>query len=143
MNRVINELVRAEALEMVPPDAKSALRWVKDAERHLAGAARIADLDPTGSYVLCYDGARKAIAAVLLAYGYRVTSKPGAHAAVARVAESLAANPNERSRLRGLERMRRSRNKAEYGIRTFSAKELAAASEAGEWIVAFAHSRIG
>jgi hypothetical protein len=143
VNETIQRLAEVGALEIVPPDSPSAQVWLRDARRHLVGAAQIVEVDPIGSYVLCYDAARKAIAAIFLASGYRVTGARGSHAALGEAAVSLATNAREQGRLRGFDRMRRSRNRAEYGVRSFSAKELAAASDTAKWIVAFAEQRIG
>lgn len=143
MNETVNRLAEAGVLEIVPPDTASAQGWLRDARQHLAGAAQIVEVDPIGSYVLCYDAARKAVAAILLASGYRVTGARGSHAALADAALSLAANETEQRRLREFDRMRRSRNRAEYGVRSFSVKELSAASETAKWIVAFAERQLG
>lgn len=45
--------------------------------QHVEAARHIAELDPSGAYVLAYDAARKAVAAALLMDGHGVLSRPG------------------------------------------------------------------
>lgn len=92
-------------------------------------------------YSLLYDAARKSIVAILLASGFRMMAAPGSHAAVAEAAVSLATSEEERSNLRELDRMRRQRNRSEYGVRSFSTAELEKAAELANWIVEFARAR--
>lgn len=143
MNPTIDDLVGDGLLEAVPADSKTARRILEEARRHVAGAQLIATLDRSGAYVLCYDAARKAVAAVLLAGGYRAMAVPGAHVAIAKAAVSLASTDPERSRLRQLNQMRHHRNRSEYGVRSFSAQETTAAIESAAWIIEFAVSEIG
>jgi hypothetical protein len=143
MNPTIDDLVREGSFEAVPADATSARRILDEARRHVAGASQIATLDPSGAYVLCYDAARKAISAVLLAGGYRAMSVAGAHAATARAAVSFGSNGVERSRLRQLDQMRRHRNRSEYGVRSFSAQETDGAIDLATWIIELATSKVG
>ncbi|HKY47885.1 MAG TPA: HEPN domain-containing protein [Acidimicrobiia bacterium] len=143
MNPTIDDLVRDGSFEAVPADPASARRILDEARRHVAAARQIATLDPSGAYVLSYDAARKAVSAVLLAGGYRAMSVPGAHAATARAAFSFGASEVEQNRLRQLDQMRRHRNRSEYGVRSFSAQETEGAIDLAEWIIEFAHQRIG
>ncbi len=143
MNPIIDDLAREGSFEAVPADPASARRILDEARRHVAAARQIATLDPSGAYVLCYDAARKAISAVLLAGGYRAMSVPGAHVAIARAAVSFGASEVERSRLRQLDQMRRHRNRSEYGVRSFSAQETVGAIDLATWIIEFASSEIG
>ena len=142
MNEVIDQLVQAGVFESVPPDPTTARRWLDEARRHTEAAALIADIDASGSYVLCYDAARKAIAAVLLAAGYRSMAAPGAHAAIADAAVSMTSNASEKARFRSFDRMRRQRNKSEYGLRAFSVLEVNVATELAKWIIEFADARL-
>ncbi len=143
MNPIIDDLVRDGSFEAVAADSATAQRILDEARRHVAAARQIATLDPSGAYVLCYDAARKAVSAVLLAGGYRAMSVPGAHAATARAAFSFGASEAEQNRLRQLDQMRRHRNRSEYGVRSFSAQETEGAIDLAEWIIEFAHQRIG
>jgi hypothetical protein len=102
---------------MVPVDRERALAMVGDAQRHLEAAATVADLDPNGAYHLLYDAARKAIWAHMLAHGYRPTSAAGGHAAaIAYAQEALAGQ----AAVNHLDRMRRTRNRSEYGTAHFT-----------------------
>ena len=89
-------------------------------------AIKIAELDPSGAYVLAYDAARKSVAAALLTSGYRVLSRPGSHQALAQYAASIAIRIDEPA-LNRFDRLRRNRNRSEYGSRTFGKAEVAEA----------------
>lgn len=91
----IEDLLREGVIEAVEADRNMAEQWVDDARRHLRAAASIADLDPSGAYVLAYDAARKTVAAALLLQGYRILSRPGSHRALTRFAAELARHLDE------------------------------------------------
>lgn len=122
----LDDLRNRGLIESVNADRATAAQWLNDAERHLEAATKIAELDPTGAYVLAYDAARKSVAAALLMDGHRVLSRPGAHQALAQYAESLASQTGEHALTR-LDRLRRNRNRSEYGSRTFGKAEVAEA----------------
>ena len=143
MNRTVKALVAKGMLETVTSDPPTARRILEEAARHVEAAQRIATVDPGGAYVLSYDAARKAISAVLLASGYRAMAVPGAHYAIARAAISLGSGPEEKSLLRRLDRMRRERNRSEYGIRPFGRQEVDEAVTFAGWAVEFARSAVG
>ena len=86
------------------------------------------DIDPSGAYVLAYDGARKSIAAALLGKGNRVRSRSGSHQALAQFADLLAEQTGEQA-LRRFDRLRRNRNRSEYGSRSFGRAEVDEAIE--------------
>lgn len=116
--------LRAQGLvEPVEVDIVAIEQWLDDADRHIVAAEAIAELDPTGAYVLAYDAARKSVAAALLRRGHRVLSRPGAHQALARFAKDLGRSHDEPSLAR-LDRLRRNRNRSEYGTRTFGESEV-------------------
>jgi len=116
--------LRAKGLiEAVTPDRPVAEEWIEDAKRHLKAAKAIATIDPSGAYVLAYDAARKSVAAALLTTGHRVRGRPGSHQALASFAKVLAQQTGE-SALERLDRLRRNRNRSEYGSRTFSEAEV-------------------
>ena len=121
---LLNDLRNRGLIESVIADRATAEQWLSDAERHLEAARLIGELDRSGAYVLAYDAARKAVAAALLMDGYRVLSRPGAHRALAQYANSLAAQTGEQALTR-LDRLRRNRNRSEYGSRTFGKAEVA------------------
>lgn len=116
--------LRAKGLiESVEADLGTADQWLADAERHVQAAKAIADLDPSGAYALAYDAARKSVAASLLMTGNRVRSRPAAHQALAQFAKQLAAETGEAA-LRRFDRLRRNRNQAEYGSKSFGKAEV-------------------
>ncbi len=120
---LLDQLRSQGLVEPVEVDFVAIEKWFDDANRHVVAAEAIAELDPSGAYVLAYDAARKSVAAALLGRGYRVLSRPGAHQALARFAKDLAERHDEPSLAR-LDRLRRNRNRSEYGTRTFGASEV-------------------
>lgn len=119
----LESLQRDGDLERVPVDRDAAVRLLADARAHLASSATLLASDPSGAYQLAYDAARKAAAAHMTAHGYRVRPRRlGAHAIVARYAESEISVPE----IRHLDRMRRVRNRAEYGALGVGDSQLAA-----------------
>ena len=119
----VTELLVEGRLEKVPRNKTQSGRLLQAAARHVESARLRAADDPSGSYTLLYDAARKAVAAHMLAHGLRVTNRPGAHAAVVTYAESelvsLVGNDVD-----NLDRMRRSRHDTEYDARPISADEV-------------------
>jgi hypothetical protein len=65
--------------------------------------------------------------------GHRVLSRPGSHHALAQYADSLAAETGEQALTR-LDRLRRNRNRSEYGSRTFGKAEVQEAIDTAEAI---------
>jgi HEPN domain-containing protein len=124
----IEDLLNKGLIEPVEADPTTATQWLEDAGRHLEAAGKIADLDPSGAYVLAYDAARKSVAAALLMTGHRVRSRPGSHQALAQHANSLAAQTGEEA-LNRFDRLRRNRNRSEYGSKTFGKAEVSEAIE--------------
>ena len=122
----LDDLLNRGLIEAVEADPATATQWLDDAGRHLDAAERITGLDPTGAYVLAYDAARKAVAAALIMTGHRVLGRPGAHQALAQYASHLAAQTHEQAFNR-LDRIRRNRNRSEYGSRTFGEAEVSEA----------------
>lgn len=120
---ILDDLLAQDLIEVVPSDGPMAAQWIDDSGRHLEAVEAIKTIDPTGAYVLAYDAARKAVAAALLVEGYRVKSRPGAHQALARYARHLSERTNALE-LGRFDRLRRNRNQAEYGSRTFGSAEV-------------------
>jgi hypothetical protein len=85
------ELLRANVhiqhIEETDTDRNDALAELSIAKLHLKSSEAISEMDSVGSYQLAYDGARKAIQALLMSYGLRVTSA-GGHYAFVKIAES-------------------------------------------------------
>jgi len=129
----LDELVAGGRLEEVRSDRDRARAILEEAARHLASSAAIAGSDPNGAYHLLYDAARKAIWAHMLANGYRPAGVPGAHATAAVYIETTL--PNEPAAAQ-FDRMRRSRNRSEYGTAHFTASVVAADLEIARSIVA-------
>jgi hypothetical protein len=77
----IDGMISQGELAHVVPSEELAERFFGEADRHLASAKAIRATDPTGSYQLAYDAARKACAALLAVQGLRATSA-GGHIAV-------------------------------------------------------------
>ena len=119
----LDDLRKRGLIEKVEPDQATATGWFDDAGRHLEAATRIADLDPSGAYVLAYDAARKSLAAAPLMTGHRILSRPGSHQALAQYAESIATQTDEPALTR-FDRLRRNRSRSEYGSRTFGKAEV-------------------
>jgi hypothetical protein len=120
MTEALQHLLDTGLLEEVEPHGEDALIRLDEAERHLASAEQIAAKDPNGAFQLAYDAARKAATGHMLARGLRVTNRPGAHATTGRYAlieigEVFAP----------FDRMRRRRNRSEYGTSFISGVEVA------------------
>jgi hypothetical protein len=130
---ILDGLRRRELIEAVEADPATATQWLEDAGRHLEAAIKIADLDPSGSYVPAYDAARKSVADAVLMAGYRVLSRPGSHQALAQYADSLAAQTGEHA-LKRFDRLSRNRNRSEYGSRTFGKAEVPGAIDTAQAI---------
>lgn len=130
---ILDDLRAKGLIESVETDSAMAAQWLKDAERHLEAANAISEMDPSGAYVLAYDAARKSIAAALLITGHRVLSRPGAHQALAQYASHLATQTGEDA-LRRFDRLRRNRNRSEYGSKSFGKAEVEEAINTAEAI---------
>lgn len=131
----VDDLLSRGLIESVEPDAATATKWLDDAGRHLDAALKIIDLDRSGAYVLAYDAARKSVAGALLATGHRVRSRPGAHQALAQYSDHLAAETGELALTR-FDRLRRNRDRSEYGSGTFGKAEVEEAVEIAQAILA-------
>lgn len=83
--------------------------------------------------MLAFDAARKSVAAALLVAGHRVLNRPGSHQAPAQYAQSMAAQVDEPALTR-FDRLRRNRNRSEYGSRTFGKAEVAEAIDTAKAI---------
>ncbi|MEX2422005.1 MAG: hypothetical protein WD670_09340 [Actinomycetota bacterium] len=116
MSTDLEALVKEGRIERVEADTSAARDKLEEAKHHLDSAALIAETDPAGAYSLLYDAARKAVDAHMLMSGYRVSrSRLGGHEATARYASSaLGSGPHGES-ARRFDRMRRNRNRSEYG----------------------------
>lgn len=120
----LDDLLKEGRIEAVEPDVDVAKDKLEEAKRHLASAAAIAEDDPEGAYSLVYDAARKAVDAHMRANGYRASkSKLGAHEASARYVEAVIGGAYAAD-ARAFNRMRKQRNRTEYGNWHISASTL-------------------
>lgn len=110
----VEEMLRGTpaTLQQVQPSREHADRLLRQSRAHLATAAKVAGDDPAGAYGLLYDAARKALTAVLENQGLRPTSR-GGHLAGYRAVTAQLDPPLGRT-LRPFDRLRRTRNDAEY-----------------------------
>lgn len=139
----INELVTGGRIELVPADVRAAAALLDEAARHLTSAGAIASTDPNGAYSLLYDAVRKAVTAHMLARGYRVASgRLGGHEAVVRYAEASLSEGPYSEHVAQLDRMRRARNRSEYGLATFGERQLETDLEHARAIVAAVHASL-
>jgi hypothetical protein len=127
----IEELLAGRRLERVAPDSAAARERLEGARRHLRSSELVAEQDPDAAYALLYDAARKAVAAHMLAAGLRARNAPGAHEATARYAALAVDDPASAE----LDRMRRFRNRIEYGATHFSRDQVAHDLERAQAIV--------
>ena len=112
----VEALERSGRISAVEADPETASRQLERARRHLETAKRELELDPDGAYSLLYDAARKAVAAHMLATGWRVRAgRPGGHETVALYAEATLDHGPHSADVQALDRMRRTRNRVEYG----------------------------
>lgn len=137
----LDELIARGLVEAVEADVDVAGHWFDDARRHLDAARAIADLDPSGAYVLAYDAARKSVAAALLMTGHRVRARPGSHQALAQFAKDLASHTSEPALAR-FGRLRRNRDRSEYDSKNFGQAEVREAIDTAKAIQA-ACSKLG
>jgi len=123
----IAELLAQGRLDRIEADVDEARDLIRHAHAHLESAAAIMARDPAGAYQLAYDAARKAVAADMSANGYRARAdRPGAHAAVVDYAREALAGVASSQALERLDRMRRLRNRAEYGGVTLGRAQVVA-----------------
>lgn len=132
----IDDLIAQGLIERVRSDHESARSGVGEAQKHLRSVSAISSTDPNGAFALLWDASRKAIAAHMLAAGLRVkTDRPGAHRAVVIYAEAALAEMLV-DHVAHFDRMRRTRNRSEYGPRTIMSDEVLADLVHAEALVA-------
>jgi hypothetical protein len=107
-------LVDEGVLLRVPADRKAAQRAVSIARTHIAGAESSSDVDPTGSFTVAYDAARKAVVAHMRAHGLRVRSRFGAHLQTGRYAQAALMGRGIDAHVEAFVSMREVRNDTEY-----------------------------
>lgn len=112
-------------LERVEPDSAGAEQALNEATLHASSADLISGSDPHGAFQLAYDAARKSVGANLRRAGLRVRKGEGGH----QITAAYASAAIDRELGERLERMRRRRNRSEYGSEYFSADEVSDAVE--------------
>ncbi|MGW4064901.1 hypothetical protein ACWEGE_41900 [Amycolatopsis sp. NPDC004747] len=108
----IDALLARGSLERVPASREAAEAEIARARTHVASARQLLDSDPEGAYTLAYDGARRALAAVLQNQGLRATSRGGHVTVYEAVLAQL--DPPLGPLLRPFNRMRARRNEIAY-----------------------------
>lgn len=108
----IDALIASGELERVPASQQAAEAELARARTHVGSARQLSDADPEGAYILAYDAARRALAAVLQNQGLRATSR-GGHTAIYEAVRAQL-DPPLGSILRPFNRMRARRNEVEY-----------------------------
>jgi len=110
---VVDQLISEGRVDKVAASRELADLMLARATRHLQTAVEIASVDPTAAFQTAYDGARKAMAAILANQGLRATTAGGAHSVLLDVCMAQL-DPPMGSTLRNFDWMRRTRNSAEY-----------------------------
>jgi hypothetical protein len=111
---VVSRLIAQGKIEVVEPGRAESTRQLEEALAHLKSADVIIENDAAGAFQLTYDAVRKALQAVLLASGLRVSSPPrGNHYVFIELAESGILIDPAWATLRW---MRELRNKTEYPV---------------------------
>jgi hypothetical protein len=108
----IERMLADGALQRVPASREQADRLLAQARVHVSSALKVCDEDPPGGYALAYDGARKALTAILENEGLRPTTR-GGHLAVFEAVRAQLDPPMGRV-IRQFNRMRTRRHDAEY-----------------------------
>jgi hypothetical protein len=109
----VDALLTAERVQRVTPSRELADLMVTAARTHLVTAANATDTDPAAAFQTAYDGARKALAAVLANQGLRAAAGPGGHAVLLEVCMAQLDPPMGKT-LHHFDWMRRTRNATEY-----------------------------
>lgn len=99
-------------LELVEPSSAHADLLLEQAEGHLAAADPLVVEHPPSAFALLYDGARKAMTALLAKQGLRPT-RAGGHVAVQEAVEAQLGR-NTRHLVRPFRDLRRRRHESEY-----------------------------
>lgn len=110
----VQRLLTRGNITRVEPDPATALEEIATARRHIAAAAKIAELDPTLAFTGLYDAMRKAIQAHMRANGYRVSRGTGGHRKMGEYARATLDGPDIRPHLDEFDALRQLRNQSEY-----------------------------
>ncbi|WP_156759342.1 HEPN domain-containing protein [Microbacterium karelineae] len=136
MPDVIEQMLTSRRLERIEPNVEHSLAVVQMAERHVATAKVLEATEDHGmAFTAAYDGARKALTAVLAIEGLRVRPVGGAHRNTGIAAAAFVDDPS----FDEFDWMRQVRNATEYpdlDRPTATAQDVAEAIDAGGAIVA-------
>lgn len=108
----VEGMIERGELEHVTPSPEHADLLMSQAQGHLDAAEPLIEAHPPSAFTLLYDGARKAMTAVLAKQGLRPTRK-GGHVAVQEAAEAQL-GPRTRHLIRPFKTLRVRRNHSEY-----------------------------
>ncbi len=114
-DKSLARLVAAGLLQLKAPDPVRVSAWLTRSQKDVETAGLLERVDRDRAAAVMYEAGYRACAGLLDMAGYRVTSQPGHHrAALDATIELLGAA--HRPLLRRLDRARRFRNEALYGI---------------------------
>jgi hypothetical protein len=139
----VDALVAEGVLVRVPHDLKAAARELTTARTHLAGAEASGSVDPTGSFVVAYEAARKAVVAHMRARGLRVRSRFGAHYQTGRYAAAVLMGRGLDEHVVAFVDMREVRNDTAYEGEMVTASDSAEALSHARAIVAAVEAELG
>jgi hypothetical protein len=108
----IDELLRQARLQRVPANAGLAAHYLGLGRDHLVAADMVKHVDAPGAFVLSYDAARLALAAILIVQGLRARGE-GAHLTVFQAVLAQCEPPRQKE-FREFQWMRRLRNDTTY-----------------------------
>jgi len=112
-SQAIDYLIERGRLERVTPRKETAEHLVREARRHLASAAHLAQTeDQSMAFVAAYDAARKSLSAILAVQGIRAKGGDGGHAVLLDAVRPQF--PEHRQELQRFDWMRTVRNNTEY-----------------------------
>lgn len=108
----VQALLDAGRLTPVQPNQDLAEEYVETARKRLSAVEAVREIDPSGGFVLAYDAARLALAAILVNQGLRPRGE-GAHAVLLDVVIAQLEPPRQ-VEFREFSWMRRLRNDTQY-----------------------------
>lgn len=117
--QALRSLVAARRLDAVPVDEARAERFIELARATLVDVTNVRL--PQNKYNLAYDAAHAVGESLLARFGYRTTSGPGQHEAMARFLRVVFDTPPDDRHARHFDRMRRTRNQMHYDARPVGA----------------------
>jgi len=108
----VEQLLKQSRLTPVHPNRELADEYIATAKQRLEAVEAIRTIDPSGAFVLAYDAARLALAAILVNQGLRPRGE-GAHAVLLEVVVAQL-EPPRREEFRQFSWMRQLRNDTQY-----------------------------